>query len=96
MGGHQISWISAPVLLVYDDERPPLAPDRALEPHNGLPWAVPYTYRGGDFSVDAEVITLPRPAPPRRALSPWIDPGWLDVPFSAPPEWLAELAMEDM
>jgi hypothetical protein len=57
-----------------------------MAPH-GLPGMVPYRYRGTDFSVDAEVITLPQPAPPRRRGPPAIDPA--GPPVSAPAEYLA-------
>jgi hypothetical protein len=64
-------------------------------PRNGVPLPRPYTYGGADFTVtDPPRMQLSRHTPARKAGPPPIDPGGPDVPFSAPREWLAELAQE--
>ena len=49
-----------------------------------LPELLPYTYRGGDYSTPEPAPLKFSRRPRRRQGSPPVDPGWLNVPFSAP------------
>src|SRR5215472_17340652 len=64
------------------------------QPRHGLPF-VPYTYRGSDFSEPPALELKFSRRPRRKRGSPPVDPGWLDVPFSAPREWIRELPPKD-
>jgi hypothetical protein len=91
LGGTE--WLPDWVLDEALPENPVTVPGR-----NGLPKPVPYRYQGNDFddllSTRAAVGALQRRKPPRKPGPPAIDPGGPDVPFSAPREWLRELAQE--
>jgi hypothetical protein len=55
----------------------------------------PYTYRGTDYAAPTEAVPSFTRRPPRRPLSPFIDPGGPSLPLTAPPDWHCDMAGRD-